>query len=89
MKNNRNKKDKKKKKQGPKNKDKKEYKAPKKKEEKNINEKNDDIEIDQKYIIEQSEKDNILKAIENNEFNFDSDSLSEDDIENLNEDNFI
>ena len=38
-------------------------------------------------MIEQSEKENILKAIENNEFNFDTDSLSEDDIENLNEDN--
>ena len=88
MKNNRNKKDKKNKKQGPKNKDKKEYKAPKKiKEEKMINEKNDDIEIDQKYIIGQSEKDKILKAIEKKQFNFDPNSLSEDDIENLNEDN--
>ena len=37
-------------------------------------------------MIEQAEIDNLLIDLENHEFNFYTDSLSEDDIENQNED---
>ena len=63
--------------------DKKEYTTLKKKTKivKKINEKIDKTEIDTKYKIELYEKDNIIKALDKNEFNFDTDSLSEDYID--------
>ena len=80
-----------KKKQGPKNRVKKEYTFPEKKINKKIIVKNlkvkiDQIEPDGKNMIEQVKIDNLFIALESNEFNFDTDSLSEKDIENQNED---
>ena len=59
---------------------------PKKKDE-NINTRSHKLPETLKYPIENEEKNNLIKDIENNYFNFDSDSNSEEDIESNKENN--